>query len=96
MTNSTAADLGVVVAALYRFATFPDYESLREPLKQCMLDNDVRGTLLLAAEGINGTIAGTRQGVDAVLSFLGRHRHQRRRYGVRRPQAHRRGHLLRS
>ena len=72
MTNSTAADLGVVVAALYRFATFPDYESLREPLKQCMLDNDVRGTLLLAAEGINGTIAGSRQGVDAVLSFLGK------------------------
>jgi UPF0176 protein len=72
MTNSTAADLGVVVAALYRFATFPDYESLREPLKQCMLDNDVRGTLLLAAEGINGTIAGSRQGVDAVLGFLGK------------------------
>ena len=72
MTNSTAADLGVVVAALYRFATFPDYESLREPLKQCMLDNDVRGTLLLAAEGINGTIAGSRQGVDAVLNFLGK------------------------
>ena len=72
MTNSTDADLGVVVAALYRFATFPDYESLREPLKQCMLDNDVRGTLLLAAEGINGTIAGSRQGVDAVLGFLGK------------------------
>jgi len=72
MNKSTSATPGIVVAALYRFATFPEYESLREPLKQCMLDNDVRGTLLLAAEGINGTIAGSRAGIDAVLAFLER------------------------
>ena len=70
MNKPTSATPGIVVAALYRFATFPEYESLREPLKQCMLDNDVRGTLLLAAEGINGTIAGSRAGIDAVLEFL--------------------------
>ena len=35
-----------------------------------MTDNDVKGTLLLAKEGINGTIAGTREGVDAVLTWL--------------------------
>ena len=72
MNNPNSATPGTVVAALYRFATFPEYESLREPLKQCMLDNDVRGTLLLAAEGINGTIAGSRAGVDAVIAFLER------------------------
>ena len=72
MNKPTSATPGIVVAALYRFATFPEYESLREPLKQCMLDNDVRGTLLLAAEGINGTIAGSRAGIDAVLAFLER------------------------
>jgi UPF0176 protein len=60
----------VVVAAFYQFANFPDYQSLRQPLKELMLTNDVRGTLLLAREGINGTIAGSRAGIDAVLAFL--------------------------
>ena len=64
------AAVGVVVAALYRFAKFPDYQSLREPLLEIMLAHEVRGTLLLAAEGINGTIAGNRLGIDAVLAWL--------------------------
>lgn len=67
MNNSTDS---VVVAALYRFARFPDFESFREPLHQHMLDQGVRGTLLLAAEGINGTIAGSREGIDSVLKWL--------------------------
>ena len=66
--NST--DNGVVVAALYRFAKFPDYESYRAPLLELMLRHDVRGTVLLAAEGINGTIAGSRGGIDSVLDWL--------------------------
>jgi len=61
----------IVVAAIYRFAKFPDFESFREPLLQQMLKQQLKGTLLLAAEGINGTIAGSRSGVDAVLSWLG-------------------------
>lgn len=63
---------GVVVAALYRFASFPDYESFRAPLLELMLAHEVRGTLLLASEGINGTIAGRRAGIDAVLEWLAR------------------------
>lgn len=63
---------GVVVSALYRFARFPDFESFRERLLNLMLEHEVRGTLLLAAEGINGTIAGSREGVDAVLDWLQR------------------------
>jgi len=66
--NNTA--VGVVVAALYRFAKFPDYESCREPLLAIMHAHEVRGTLLLASEGINGTIAGSRIGIDAVLAWL--------------------------
>ena len=62
--------VGVVVAALYRFAKFPDYESFREPRLEILLTHEVRGTLLLAAEGINGTIAGNRIGIDAVLTWL--------------------------
>jgi len=67
MNNSSES---VVVAALYHFAKFPDFESFREPLLQLMLDHQVRGTLLLAAEGINGTIAGSRSGIDRVLRWL--------------------------
>jgi UPF0176 protein len=61
---------GVVVAALYRFAKFVDYECFREPLLKIMLAEKVRGTLLLAAEGLNGTIAGERASIDAVLAWL--------------------------
>ncbi len=66
---NTAND-SVVVAALYRFATFPDFESFRQPLLELMERSAVRGTLLLAAEGINGTIAGPRAGIDAVVDWL--------------------------
>lgn len=51
----------IIIAALYRFVQLDNFESLRQPLLQLMLDNQVRGTLLLAAEGINGTVAGSRQ-----------------------------------
>ncbi|HEX5841834.1 MAG TPA: hypothetical protein VFY62_05095, partial [Pseudomonas sp.] len=47
----------IVVAALYKFVSLPDFHALREPLLQCMLDNGVKGTLLLAEEGINGTVS---------------------------------------
>lgn len=59
-----------VVAALYKFTAFPDFENHRESIRQTMLDNAVKGTLLIAHEGINGTIAGSRAGIDAVLAFL--------------------------
>lgn len=59
-----------VVAALYKFVSLPDYKDLREDLLQTCLDAGVKGTLLLAAEGINGTIAGSREGIDRVLTYL--------------------------
>jgi len=60
----------IVVCALYHFVRLKDFESLREPLLTTMKQHKVRGTLLLAEEGINGTIAGSREGVDAVLHWL--------------------------
>ncbi|MDR6680651.1 oxygen-dependent tRNA uridine(34) hydroxylase TrhO [Pseudomonas oryzihabitans] len=60
----------IVVAALYKFVTLDDYVQLREPLLQTLLANDVKGTLLLAEEGINGTVSGSRAGIDAVLAWL--------------------------
>lgn len=60
----------IVVAALYRFVRLADAQALREPLLEQMRLHGVRGTLLLADEGINGTIAGSRVGVDAVLGWI--------------------------
>jgi len=60
----------IVVVALYHFAKFPDFESFRAPLLKLMQQQEVRGTLLLAHEGINGTIAGTRAAVDVVIDFI--------------------------
>ncbi|QDD89400.1 oxygen-dependent tRNA uridine(34) hydroxylase TrhO [Pseudomonas oryzihabitans] len=60
----------IVVAALYKFVTLDDYVQLREPLLQTLLAHDVKGTLLLAEEGINGTVSGSRAGIDAVLAWL--------------------------
>jgi UPF0176 protein len=59
-----------VVAALYKFVSLPDFEAHREALSACCHEADVSGTLLLAPEGINGTIAGSRRGVDTVLAYI--------------------------
>ncbi|SEQ89715.1 UPF0176 protein [Amphritea atlantica] len=59
-----------IVCAMYKFVALEDFATLREPLHQVMLDNGVRGTLLLASEGINGTVAGSREGIDALLAWL--------------------------
>jgi UPF0176 protein len=59
-----------VVAALYKFVRLADYVTLRDTLYDTMVANKVKGTLLLAEEGINGTICGSREGVDAVKAWL--------------------------
>ena len=59
-----------LTAALYKFVDLPDYRQLQPPLLAVCLDHDVKGTLLLAREGINGTIAGSPAGVAAVLTCL--------------------------
>ncbi len=60
----------LIVAALYQFTRFPDPAALRPGLLEVCAVNGVRGSLLLAPEGINGAIAGTRAGVDAVLAAI--------------------------
>ena len=60
----------LVVAALYQFAELPDYQAIRAPLLETCMSRGLRGTLLLAEEGINGTIAGKREGIDAVKQWL--------------------------
>ena len=60
----------IVVAALYKFVTLSDYVALREPLLQAMVDNGIKGTLLIAEEGINGTVSGSREGIDGLMAWL--------------------------
>ncbi len=60
----------IVVAALYKFVSLPDFHELREPLLDKCLSLGIRGTLLLAEEGINGTVAGSREAIDQLLAAL--------------------------
>ena len=60
----------LTVAAFYRFTPFADPASLRAPLLSVAVTGGVKGTILLAAEGLNGTIAGPSAGVEAVLAHL--------------------------
>lgn len=66
----TEAGPPIQVAALYRFAPMGDCERLRPELLTMCRENAVRGTLLLASEGINGTIAGSPEGVAKVLDRI--------------------------
>lgn len=60
----------IVVCALYKFVTLENYQAMRQPIHDVMEKNHVRGTLLLANEGINGTIAGSRHAIDTVITWL--------------------------
>ena len=59
-----------IVTAMYHFAPLDDYKSLRQPLLKIMKENNVKGSLLIAKEGINGTVASTRKGIDRLLEFI--------------------------
>ncbi|ANY80654.1 hypothetical protein BB934_22470 [Microvirga ossetica] len=58
------------VAALYQFVPLPDFRELKEPLHRLCQDLGIRGTLLLAHEGINGTVAGRDEAIDALMSEM--------------------------
>ena len=55
------------VAAFYQFAALPDFRALREPLRAICADLGLKGSVLLAREGINGTLAG---GADAIADLI--------------------------
>ncbi|MBC7609639.1 MAG: rhodanese-related sulfurtransferase [Polaromonas sp.] len=59
-----------LTAALYKFVELPDFAELQAPLLAVCEAHGIKGTLLLAAEGINGTIAGLPDDVHAVLAYL--------------------------
>ncbi len=59
-----------LTAALYKFVELPDFADLQAPLLAVCKAHGIKGTLLLAAEGINGTIAGLPDDLKAVLTYL--------------------------
>lgn len=61
---------GYVVCALYKFVRVAGYKEMRKPLLNLMLENRIKGTLLLAEEGINGTVSGDRTAIDNLLEWL--------------------------
>jgi UPF0176 protein len=70
MTHHETESQKIVVAAMYKFVHLPDFRVLREKLVQVCEKQSLKGTLLLAEEGINGTVAGGREGIDNLLCFL--------------------------
>lgn len=70
MAPAPSSSHPISVAALYRFTRFEDCASLRRPLESICREHGIRGTLLLAPEGINGTIAGSQAGIALVLDAI--------------------------
>ncbi|XWS65617.1 hypothetical protein CRYUN_Cryun05aG0129000 [Craigia yunnanensis] len=62
--------LSLVVVSFYKFAGFPNHAALRKPLRQLCHDLRVSGGIILAPEGINGSICGIRESVERVLGFI--------------------------
>jgi UPF0176 protein len=60
----------VKVAAFYQFAALPDFRELREPLRAICAGLELKGSVLLAHEGINGTLAGSADGIDTLIAEL--------------------------
>jgi UPF0176 protein len=58
------------VAAFYQFAALPDFRALREPLRAICADLELKGSVLLAHEGINGTLAGSAEAIDTLIAEL--------------------------
>lgn len=65
-----ATEFPIKVAALYRFASFTQPELLQPQILSWCTNNNLKGTILVASEGVNGTVAGPAAGIDAVVAHL--------------------------
>lgn len=65
--------MSYVVSTFYHFFDFAEFEQKQADLKSEMLKLDIKGSLLIASEGINGTLSGTRENIDAYLFYLRTH-----------------------
>ena len=56
------------VCALYKFTSLPDFQKLQSPIRSFLEQHEIMGTILLAHEGINGTISGSNESVQKFIS----------------------------
>ncbi len=70
ISNQQLTNAHYIVAAFYHFSTLPDTSKLQKQLKVFMAEHEVKGTIILAPEGVNGTVTGQREGIDSLLNFL--------------------------
>lgn len=68
--NLPQTPLPYKVMAIYKFADLPDAEAIQPVLASFCCARDIRGTLILAPEGINGTVAGPVEAIDALADWL--------------------------
>lgn len=59
-----------LVCALYKFVTLENYLDMREPLRDFMESHSIKGTILLALEGLNGTVSGSQEDINSLLAYL--------------------------
>ncbi len=65
--------MNYVVSTFYKFAPLQNHEALKEPLLREMKRSDIKGTIILAAEGLNGTVCGTAPAIDCLTAYLKNH-----------------------
>jgi UPF0176 protein len=58
------------IIAFYKFTPFPDYRELQSKLQEFCVGRGIRGTVLLASEGINGTVSGTYEAISELINYL--------------------------
>ncbi|MFA5960241.1 MAG: rhodanese-related sulfurtransferase [Tatlockia sp.] len=59
-----------IIISFYKFASLANYESMRDPLLDCMRNHQVKGTIILASEGVNGSFCGLREEVAPLMAAL--------------------------
>jgi UPF0176 protein len=60
----------IIISSFYHFQELPTYEELKEDLLKFCIENDMKGTILLAREGINSTISATRDNMNKFYNFI--------------------------
>ncbi|HEY9758424.1 MAG TPA: rhodanese-related sulfurtransferase [Oculatellaceae cyanobacterium] len=60
----------ITIIAFYKFVTLNDFDQLKKPLLDFLVSNEIRGTILLAPEGINGTVSGSEDAINKLIARL--------------------------
>lgn len=60
----------IIIASFYKFIPLEDFETLREPILATMQSMQIKGTIILASEGINGSFGGTREQMDSFYAYM--------------------------